>query len=367
MPRYVRWFLILLASALLLWLLWYLRTVLGYVLIAAVLALIGRPIMKLLEKVRVRGRALPVSVSAVLTVTVLFGVVLGLLSLFIPLVAQEARFIASIDVNAVAASLEEPMAELDAWMAQYNMSLSHGELSGAYARERLASVLDVTKVSNVFSALIGALGNVFIALFSIVFITFFFLKDHTMLRQVVLALTPKRFHEQTTGVMDNARQTLTRYFVGILTQITVITILVTIGLSILGVKNALLIGFFAGVINVIPYIGPLIGASFGIVIALTSGLEMDFYSEMLPLAGYILLVFLTVQLLDNFILQPIIFSNSVNVHPLEIFLVIMAAGTLAGVAGMIVAVPVYSFLRIIARAYFSEFRAVQELTRSMDD
>ena len=159
---------------------------------------------------------------------------------------------------------------------------------------------------------------------------------------------------------------LQKYFLGLLAQITIITTLVSLGLYVIGVKNALVIGLFAGLINVVPYVGPLIGAFFGIVIALSSHLEMEFYAELLPLAGKIAGVFLAVQLLDNFIFQPLIFSKSVEVHPLEIFLVILIAGTLAGVGGMIIAIPFYSILRICANQFLSEFKVIRTMTRGMD-
>ena len=180
-----------------------------------------------------------------------------------------------------------------------------------------------------------------------------------------MTVTPEKYHEQANRVIQNAKHLLTRYFVGILIQISLITLFDTLGLTIVGAKYPLAIGFFAGLINVIPYIGPLIGTTVGLVIGLISNINADFYSQLLPLLLLMLAVFLIVQLMDNMIFQPLIFSNSVNAHPLEIFLIIIAAGTLAGIPGMILAVPGYTFVRIIAKEFFHEFRIVKSLTKNI--
>ena len=132
-------------------------------------------------------------------------------------------------------------------------------------------------------------------------------------------------------------------------------------------KNALLIGFFAGVINVIPYLGPIIGGIFGILITISSNLDVDFYTQMLPLLIRVVIVFGTVQMLDNFVLQPFIFSTSVLAHPLEIFLIILMGAQIGGITGMILAIPAYTVLRVVARVFLSEFKLVQKITDRIQD
>jgi predicted PurR-regulated permease PerM len=142
--------------------------------------------------------------------------------------------------------------------------------------------------------------------------------------------------------------------------------LITLGLLIFGVENALLIGFFGGVMNIIPYVGPIIGSCIGIMLGITSILVQGSYDLLLPeflkLAG----VFLAVNFIDNNILVPYIYSNSVKAHPLEIFFVIIMGGSLAGILGMLLAIPVYTLLRVIARQFFHQFRIVKKLTRQID-
>jgi predicted PurR-regulated permease PerM len=150
-------------------------------------------------------------------------------------------------------------------------------------------------------------------------------------------------------------------------QVTAISIFVSIALSVLGVKNALLIGFFAALINVIPYLGPIIGAAFAVIITISSNLDLDFYTQMLPLLSKVVIVFAAMQMLDNFLLQPWIFSNSVLAHPLEIFIVILMGAQINGIVGMVLAIPVYTVLRVIARSFLSEFKIVQKITGSLNE
>ena len=121
----------------------------------------------------------------------------------------------------------------------------------------------------------------------------------------------------------------------------------------------------AAFINVIPYLGPLIGAVVGIFITISTNLDADFYAQTMPLILKVMVVFLTVQLLDNLILQPFIHSTSVMAHPLEIFLVIMVGAQIGGIPGMVVAIPAYTVIRVASRAFFNKFRIVQRMTRRM--
>jgi len=127
----------------------------------------------------------------------------------------------------------------------------------------------------------------------------------------------------------------------------------------------LLIGFIGGLMNIIPYLGPLIGGAIGIIIGVTGSLALGAYTSILPLSLTIAGVFAGTNFIDSWLLQPVIYSTSVKAHPIEIFLVIIIAGTLFGITGMILAVPAYTVLRIIMREFFSEMRLVKKMTENM--
>ena len=109
----------------------------------------------------------------------------------------------------------------------------------------------------------------------------------------------------------------------------------------------------------------MIGAVIGVIIGISTNLDLDFYTQVIPLSLKICVVFAIMQLIDNFVLQPLIFSNSVKAHPLEIFIIVISAGTLWGVLGMIIANLIHTF-RVIAKEFLSEFKLVQELTKTFN-
>jgi predicted PurR-regulated permease PerM len=142
----------------------------------------------------------------------------------------------------------------------------------------------------------------------------------------------------------------------------------TIGLSIIGIEfnHAVLIGLFCGLFNVIPYLGPWMGAIVGLLIGAALNINASFMEHTLPLLGMMTIVFLSVQIIDNVLFQPLIYSSSVKAHPLEIFLVIMAAGSMAGVLGMFLAIPTYTIIRVVAKEFFDNMKLVRKLTESLN-
>ena len=233
------------------------------------------------------------------------------------------------------------------------------------AKKNLYSFLNPSLIPRIFSGLIGTLGTFLVGFFSVLFIAFFFIREQGLFDKMISAAVPNEYEEKTHNAIQQSSSLLIRYFVGILTQVTIITVLVSILLSLFGVKNALLIGFFAALMNVIPYIGPIVGATFAVIITVSSNLDMSFYSDLLPILLKVLGVFAFMQLIDNFILQPNIFSKSVKAHPLEIFIVVLIGAKLGGVAGMVLAIPIYTVLRVVAKVFLSEFKVVQQITKNL--
>lgn len=232
-------------------------------------------------------------------------------------------------------------------------------------RKNLYTFLNPSIIPKLFTSVVGTLSNFIIGMFSVLFIAFFFLKEQGLFNNMLSGIIPDRYVDQSMHAISETSNLLIRYFTGVLGQMTVITLFVSILLSILGVKNALLIGFFAALMNVIPYVGPIIGAGFAIIITISSNIGVSFYDEMLPLLFKVGGVFVLMQMFDNFILQPNIFSKSVKAHPLEIFIVVLAGAKIGGVAGMVLAIPAYTVLRVIAKVFLSEFKVVQSITKGL--
>jgi predicted PurR-regulated permease PerM len=125
------------------------------------------------------------------------------------------------------------------------------------------------------------------------------------------------------------------------------------------------IAFLCAILNIIPYIGPFIGSILAGILTMLSTINSDFQSVTLPTTLYVTIGFFIVQLIDNNVSSPIIFSKSVNSHPLEIFLVILIIGMLFGITGMIIAVPLYTILKVIGKEFFPENKVIKVLTKNL--
>jgi predicted PurR-regulated permease PerM len=339
--------------------LYVVRYTLIYILISALVSLIAKPIVDLLSGERYPRLNLGRSLAAILTLLFLLGLIIGVIGLFIPSLMHELQVLKGVDFEKLFNQFKFEIQDL-----QYSLGLgSEVKFSLPSQTEilpKIGDIINVERVTDTFTNLVGGLGNLAFALFSILFISFFFLREQHLFRTIIMAFVPARFEARVKRISPRLRSNLSRYFVGLLIQITIITTLVSLGLKLGGFHNTIVIGFFAGLINVIPYLGPVIGLSFGIILGMAQTLgdaSMEFASGFFIIIG----VFAFVQVLDNFITQPIIFSTSIRAHPLEIFLVISFAAALAGIAGMIVAVPVYSVVRLLAGEFLGHIKFIRWL------
>lgn len=361
-----KYFIVALGVILLGLLFWYFSNIVAYVLISVVLSFIGRPIVDFLNRLRIKNWKFPSALSAGLTLILLWFVMVMFFRTFIPMVVDQAQDLSDIDVNSAAQRLEEPLQKLETLLANYSTEGESFDLKAVLV-ENISSFVKVSDISAIFGSLAGTLGNIFIALFSISFITFFFLKDSSLFTEGVVLLVPVRNEDGVRHVLDSIKNLLMRYFVGLFFEVILVGCLVTIGLTIVGLdfSTAVVVGLFAGMMNVIPYIGPIIGAVFGIIIGIATNLDADFYTQILPLLGYMAIVFALVQVIDNILFQPLIYSNSVNAHPLEIFIVIIMAGSMAGILGMMLAIPAYTIIRVIGKEFFNKYRFIKKLTEKI--
>ena len=330
----------------------------AYLILSIALSFIGRPLVQWCDRTRIAGRPIGSTVGAILAL-VLMALAFGLLvSLFAPLVSAEAKVLAGLDFEGIARDLRRLAHDV------LPLLVSTGEdplawLDTATLGNALSTALGPDGLGGILGGLFSVAGNLVVALFSISFMTFFFLKDRQLFPSILQALTPDRHMARVERILDNSTELLTRYFIGLAAQVAIITTIITGGLSILGVPNAFLIGFLAGLLNLIPYVGPLLGAGLGLGIILTTHLQDP---ELGGLIGKAALVFLSGQLVDNFFTQPVIFAGSVKAHPLEIFVLISIAGSLAGITGMMLAIPAYSLIRVVAKEFLSGFKVIQALT-----
>lgn len=346
---------------------WFFRTIVAYVLISAILAMIGRPIVRWLRKVKIWKIKFSPSVIALITLFTLWALFFTFFWFMIPLLASEFKNLANVDVDAYIKQLEEPLNRITKIFLGKEVAFNKEEFL-SLAGTKISSFFKVSQITDFFGTIAGTLGDFFLGIFSVSFITFFFLRDEKMFKDGLMLLTPVEYEERVSKSLDRISYLLRRYFIGIMLEIFMVMLLDTIGLTIVGLdfSNAVVIGLFCGLFNVIPYLGPWLGAFVGLLIGLALNINADFMSHTLPTLGFMGIVFASVQVIDNNLFQPLIYSSSVKAHPLEIFLIIIAAGSIAGILGMILAIPVYTILRVFGAEFFSNIKFVRKLTESMD-
>lgn len=367
MNKFYRYIIFAIVTIIIALALWYFQAIVAYILISAVLSLIGAPIVNILVKLKIGKFYLPKGLCAGITLLIFWGLFITFFWIFIPLIASEAQKLSQIDPKSILNAVNEPLSRFDALVNSLGMSYGEKFSTIELLSKKIESILNIGLFTDLFSSLASTIGNIFIAIFSISFITVFFLKDEFLFGSGIILLVPTQYEMAARRVLSSTKLLLMRYFVGIGGQITGIIILATIGLTFVGIqfKTAMVIALFAGIINVIPYIGPLIGAIFGLILSLASKIQTVLPEQLLPITFYVCLVFIVVHLIDNIVFQPLILSSSVRAHPLEIFLVILIAGHLAGIAGMLVAIPGYTVVRVFAKQFLNNFKVVKKLTEKI--
>jgi predicted PurR-regulated permease PerM len=347
--------------------LWYFSDIVTYVLIAWVISMLGQPIMRLLQRrIRIGRKHIPPSVSAVLTLLFFLLIIVSLISIFVPLVVSQANNLSGIDYHTFTTSLEKPLAQLTAWGHRFGLIKPKEDIVTAL-QHTFTDSISPTRISDVFRNLLLTASDIAIGTVSVLFISFFFLKERNMFSEFIGHAVPKQYERGVHEAINDTSTMLTRYFGGLLLQMMFVAFFLSISLWVIGVQNALLIAIFAALINIVPYLGPMMGCAFAFFITISSNLNFDFYQHTVPMLIKVGVLFGFMQFLNDWIVQPVIFSNRVFAHPLEIFIVTLVGAKIGGIPGMILAIPTYTVIRIIAREFFNHYRIVQKITSGLDE
>ncbi len=350
--------------------LWYFSSIVLYVLIAGVISLIGQPLMNLLGKIKIKNFILPLSVRAIIVLILFGGLFYFAIRISLPVIFSQAEQFSNINLNDLQEKLNVPLSSLDKTLKTYHLqSIDYNQIN-EYLTNQVKKFIDVSDISNLFSAIFDALGSFLIAFFAIIFITYFFLTDNKLFYNMILFFIPDKYDDRFLKALIEIQHLLSRYFIGVTLESLLLAILRTLSFTfILGIdfKVSLVISLFSGIINVIPYVGNIIGYIFSVIYVYLAYINMDFYKEMIPLIINLTLIYYVIQLIDNILFQPIIYSKSVKAHPLEIFLVILIAGKVGGILGMFLAIPTYTALRVIANEFFSQYTVVRQITKNLNE
>ncbi|PZW42518.1 MULTISPECIES: AI-2E family transporter [Mesonia] len=332
------------------------QSVIVYIAIAAVISLIGRPIVWFLKK-RLK---IPIKLAVIIVLLMVTAIFIGIIALFVPIIVQQSENLGQIDFDAFKTDLNELNIQVREYLGVEQIDIIQGLRQTSFVRN-----FDLEVIPNFMNLIFGGLGTALIGVFSIVFISFFLLKDSKLMLNSILVFSNRGDEDRFKRVFEKIKALLSRYFVGLTLQIFVLFVLYSALLMIYEVDNPIAIAFICAFLNIVPYLGPLVAGVLMMLFVISSNLGADFSTIILPKLMYVMAGYGVAQLIDNFINQPLIFGKSVKSHPLEIFLVILIAGLLFNVIGMIVAIPVYTALKVIAKEAFSEYKIVKNLTKDM--
>lgn len=347
-------------------------SVVVYVLLAGVVSLIAKPLKMMLAKIRIKGHRAPDWFLAILSILLILVIFSGIIAGLAPMVKEVISDVASVTGDTSLGAISSNLAELNAYLVN-TFDLDPGFRIEVAILHQVKSLINVNIFGNVIGSVASALASFGIGLFSVVFIAFFFIRDEKLFSRIICALAPDRHEEEVAQSLSDVEHLLSRYFIGLIVEMTCVGLIDFLGLwaiARLELGTAIGIGFMAGLLNIIPYVGPLLGGVLGTIIAMTirycgagaCGLDIGFWGFLAILVA----VFVLAQLVDNFILQPVIYSTSIQASPLEIFIVMLLAGTMGGILGMLTAIPAYTVVRVVAGRFFPQVKFIRRLL-GLDD
>jgi len=179
------------------------------------------------------------------------------------------------------------------------------------------------------------------------FATFFLLLDDVMFKKKIIELVPNRYFETTLLLIFSLNRQMVQLLRGMCAEAIIFSILASFGLWLINLDYPIVIGIFAGLSNLIPYVGPVVGTLSAFLVAVMTGQPPIFFF-------YIILVFIGVKFIDDVFVQPIVFSRAANLHPLIVIILVLLGSELGGIVGMFLAVPLASLFQVILKMFFTE-------------
>lgn len=348
---------------------WYFRNVLIYIVLAIVVSLLSRPLARFLGKVRIKNRYVPDWLSSLLSILCVLGGFILIVTQVIPVVTgiiREASFFSNLSL------FDGTIADtVNGWAISIFPSLGKDFDAISVLVDYLKGTFSDISITGILGSMASAMVNLVIGLFSVVFISFFLVKDPKLVAKVAAALVPDRIEDSVMEAIGDIEHLLSRYFVGLTLEMIAVAFFNFLGLWLIariGPTYALGIAFIAGILNILPYVGPLIGEVLGVALCLVlkygAGIGLDV--NIMVFAVIVFAIMLSVQFIDNFVLQPIIYSTSIQSTPLEIFIVLLVSGHVGGILGMLAAIPIYTVIRVVAGRFFYNHKAVRRLMPDLE-
>ena len=366
--RLAKYIMVAAGAAIVLGLCWFFRNVITYILAAVVVSLIAKPLVNVLKKIKIKGKRAPDWFLAAFSLIFVLACFFPVAYVVVPIAGSIIKNISLGSIESSLRSISGPLADLNSFLSQTFPRLGEDFRIEVAVVQEMQHMFNMTQVSSWIGSAASFFTSLAIGLFSVVFIGFFFIKDDGLFTEIVCAIVPDKHEKTTEKAISDIGHLLSRYFIGVLLEVLGVALINFLGLSLiarLGVNAALGIAFITGIFNIIPYVGPLmggvIGTTLGLILKYSSatpiGLDVNFW----VFASILIAIFCFTQLIDNFVYQPLIYSTSIKAKPLEIFIVLLIVGHIGGPLAMIIAIPSYTVVRVIAFRFFGHVKAIKRL------
>lgn len=338
---------------------WYFWDILIFMLISLALSFIGKPLMNLLGRITIKKKPFPVSLASAITLVVICTSVFLIFYFITPIIIKELSSLSQININSIGNEFSEWLNQLDPLLRKFGFLEAQEHCSDIIVSQ-LAINLSKFNISHLVNNTFGIAKATLIGIFSVLFMTFFALKDHGIFFRMIKEWIPIKYRSNFSNILNATGKQLSSYFIGVFSDMLIVCVIEIILCLIFKIPNALLIGVIGGLMNIIPFVGPIIACIIGVIISLVSLIPTEPASAILMSTMIkVIAIFCATKLLDDFVFQPIIYGRRTQTHPLEIFIIILMAGSIGGVLAMIFAVPAYTVLRIVVKEFFGVYFSVE--------
>ncbi|MFT9415977.1 AI-2E family transporter [Leuconostoc falkenbergense] len=316
----------------------FISTVFVPLIVAGFLYYVLKPILTLLEKITIKNHKMPHQLAVIITFVLFLTVIGGALILLVPTLVREMTNL----INALPGFAKTVQSYVNdtlqsKWFYSLHLSIDVDEVKSAVGKYA-ASFLTIT--AGTLGNVISTITSVTINLVTIPVVLFYMLSDGNRLLPALQRLFPDRFADNVADLTNKMDHTIEKYISGQAIEMLFVGVAMAIGYLIIGQPYAWLLGVIAGITNIVPYVGPWIGVIPSLIVAGTQS-----WKQMI----LVLVVMTVVQQLDGNFIYPNVIGKSLQIHPLTIMILLMVAGNLKGIVGMILVVPVYAVLRTVIK------------------
>ncbi len=326
---------------------YYFQSLFTYLLLSAFVTSLLRPLTEFLASHAILGIKIPRMIAVLLSLVVLVSFPVLFASMLVPLVSEQANILQKINYQDVLNTFQSPLSSIENFLIQ---NIYPDRKTGFLLKELTELTTQFVKsldFSYILQNILSVTGSVLVYVSAVFFLTFMLLYENNLLRKQFLTVIPNAYFELIVTTLHKIEVLLRSYLLGLMMQIGIFFVVMSISLSIFGVKYAFTIAIFVAIFNLIPYLGVGIGFVFASLVTLsTDTAQAHTLWDFAVALGHLLPAFVLAITLDSILVQPIIFSKSVKAHPLEIFGAVVAGATLGGGLGMLLAIPIYTTIKV---------------------